>query len=426
MASFDDTFAAELRALRPTPSPDFTAKLDERAAAGFPRRPDDGGGKSLWERLRAWFTGLTPRRALVPGGAFALVAVVVATAVVAISNSAGTSGDHVVRHSIEESGMATGGSESGGAAAPASPQRDAPKRQGLNGLEKGGPAHAPSQASEAAGAEIEVESGKASAGIEFLPSTPGKGAKSGGGGGNGVSAGGTAGDSFAPRNRDIERSASIVLGTTPDKLAEASARVYQAVHTANGIVLHSTTHSSRHGGEASFDLLIPSGRLNNALGTFSGIAEVRSRHDATTDITAPTVSVAEELQDSNARIESLIAQLGEAESEAEREAVEGELRGERDHHAALRASLERLEDRASMSRVSLRIISGHGAGVAPSGDSGSWGVGDALHDAGHILAVAGGVAIIGLAVLGPIALILLAAWLLNRFRVRRLRERALD
>jgi hypothetical protein len=395
MASFDDTFAAELRALRPTPPPAFTAELDERAAAGFPRRPDKGGGgKSWWARLRAWFAGLTPRRALVPGGAFALVAVVVATAVVAISNSGSASNEGVVTSA--QSGSA-GGAESSeaGSAIEAAPAAHAQKR-------------APR---------------KEEAGVEEQGSS-----ESGGGATNGGFAYGKA--EKAPtlqsaRNRDIERSASIVLGTTPDKLSEASARVYQAVHQANGIVLHSTTRGSRHGGEASFDLLIPSGRLNNTLATFSGIAEVRSRHDATTDITAPTVSASEELQDSNARIEGLVAQLGEAESDAEREAVEGELRGERDHHAQLRASLERLEDRASMSRVSLRIISGHGAGVVPGGDSGSWGVGDALHDAGHILAVAGGVVIIGLAVLGPIALILLAAWLLNRFRVRRLRERAL-
>ena len=34
----DDRLAAELRALRPAPSPEFAAKLDGRAAAGFPRR----------------------------------------------------------------------------------------------------------------------------------------------------------------------------------------------------------------------------------------------------------------------------------------------------------------------------------------------------------------------------------------------------
>jgi hypothetical protein len=414
MASFDDTFAAELRALRPTPRQAFAAELDERAAAGFPRRPDDdGGGKSWWARLRAWFAGLTPRRALVPGGAFALVAVVIATAVVAISNSGSGPNEEVMTSAESQSSGSSASSEAG-------------KKAGKTPLGAAAPVHGAEETEAASGAEE-------SAGVEFepevspVPKVENGPAIAAGGSHSSAGAGVPAGPRAlpSPRNRDIERSASIVLGTTPDKLAEASARVYEAVHAANGIVLHSATHSSRHGGEASFDLLIPSGKLNSTLATFSGIAEVRSRHDATTDITTPTVSASEELQDSNARIESLIGQLGEAESEAEREAVEGELRGERDHHAQLRASLERLEDRASMSRVSLRIISGHGAGVVPSGDSGSWDVGDALHDAGHILTVAGGVAIIGLAILGPIALILLAAWLLNRFRIRRLRERAL-
>ena len=78
-----------------------------------------------------------------------------------------------------------------------------------------------------------------------------------------------------------------------------------------------------------------------------------------------------------------------------------------------------------MSEVTVRIVTDHGAGVTPPGKDGSWGVGDALHDAGHILTIAAGVALIGLAILGPIALIALAFWLANRFRVRRLRERTL-
>ena len=36
----DDTMLAELRELRPKPRPEFTAELDQRAAAGFPRRAD--------------------------------------------------------------------------------------------------------------------------------------------------------------------------------------------------------------------------------------------------------------------------------------------------------------------------------------------------------------------------------------------------
>jgi len=57
---------------------------------------------------------------------------------------------------------------------------------------------------------------------------------------------------------------------------------------------------------------------------------------------------------------------------------------------------------------------------------GGWGVSDGLDDAGRILAVAAGVTVIALAILGPLALIALLAWLAHRILVRRSRERALD
>ena len=119
---------------------------------------------------------------------------------------------------------------------------------------------------------------------------------------------------------------------------------------------------------------------------------MRERHDATNDITAPTVSAAEELADSNATIEGLLKQLGEVESQAEGESVEARRR-----HAAIRASLDHLHQSASMSEVSVRIVvTKASAGVTP-----------------------------GLAVLAPFALIALLIWVGNRFRVRRLRERTL-
>ena len=119
-------------------------------------------------------------------------------------------------------------------------------------------------------------------------------------------------------------------------------------------------------------------------------------------------------------------ELGDTETEAERESVEARLREERGRHASIRARLDHLDKRAAMSEVTVRIVTDHGAGVTPpSKDDGSWGVGDALHDAGQILTIAAGVLLIGLAILGPIALIALAFWLANRFRLRRLRERTL-
>jgi hypothetical protein len=106
-------------------------------------------------------------------------------------------------------------------------------------------------------------------------------------------------------------------------------------------------------------------------------------------------------------------------------AAEAELHGERLRAAALRANLADLQRRANLSQVSLKIESGE-EGAAPADENGSWGIGDALDDAGHILEVAAGVALIGLAILAPFALLALIAWLTRRGGVRRVRERALS
>jgi hypothetical protein len=423
----DDTLFAELRELRPTPRPEFTAELDERAAAGFPRR-STRSAKTPAARLMERWRAMSPRRRLIPVLGFALVAIVVATVVVAVSQSGGQRlnvniAENGKIHGIEESG----GSEAAGAGATSAPTTSnfGKSARGASHHANGGGGRAASQSGanlpkyettptesvEESGAEIEVESAPA----EAAEGTEHAGEES------------AAGTVHVPAGRDIERSAYVVLGTKPGEVAGAAGKVYEAVHAAHGIVLHSSVQSGKGGATgASFELLIPSRKLDDALAAFSSIAEVRQRHDATNDITAPTVGAAEELADSNASIEGLLKELGSVETEAERESVEARLREERRRHAAIRASLDHLHKRASMSEVSVRIVTDHGAGVTPGGsDSGNWGVGDALHDAGHILTIAAGVVLIGLAVLAPIALIAMLFWAGNRFRVRRLRERTL-
>jgi hypothetical protein len=226
----------------------------------------------------------------------------------------------------------------------------------------------------------------------------------------------------ASPHRDIERSAEIGLLADPSDVADDSAQVFSAVHEAHGIVLRSTTTAGRRAG-ADFDLLIPSARLGDALAALSAIDQVRTRHEATADITKPTVTISEELRDSRARIDSLLAQLSSAEVESERDAIEVELRGERRHAARLRSQLARLHQRADFSRVSLRIEAGPSSGASSGGD---WGIGNAWGDAGHILGIAAGVTVIGLAVIAPLALILLLAWLAHHLWRRTRRERALD
>jgi hypothetical protein len=409
----DDTLFAELRVLRPTPRPEFAAELDERAAAGFPRRARTSAAAKPFALLADRWRELSPRRRLVPALAVVLAALVVATAVVSISQS-GTKSNPADEAVV---GMVPGAGESGRTAeeSAGTSAAPAPSRHPGGGHDSAGGGHdsaggnGAAQPSESAGETVyEAE-------VPSVESAASAGAAA------------EAEPTFHAAGRDIERSAYVVLGTKPGEVSGAAAKVYEAVHASDGIVLHSKVRSGSAGATgAYFELLIPSDKLDDALSAFSQIAEVRQRHDATDDITAPTVNTGEELRDSNAAIEGLLKELGEVETEAERESVEARLREERRHHAAIRASLDHLHKRAAMSEVTVRIVTDHGAGVTPpSKGGGSWGVGDALHDADHILTIAAGITLIGLAVLGPIALILLAFWLANRFRVRRLRERAL-
>jgi hypothetical protein len=225
-------------------------------------------------------------------------------------------------------------------------------------------------------------------------------------------------------NRAVERSATLVLGAAPADVADDSSQVFEVVQAHDGIVMRSSTHEGEPGqAGATFELLIPSAKLSDALAELSAIDEVRSRQEATADITAPTVNVTELLRDSKARIDSLLAQLEGAETESEREAVEAELSQERRHRAALRAQLQHLQQRADLSRVLVRIETG--AEDESGSGGGTWGIDDALGDAGQILAVAAAVAVVGLAILGPIALIALLAWLTHRAWVRRERRRVL-
>ncbi len=369
----DDQLAAELRALRPTPRPEFTAELDERAAAGFPRRSRLSleGVPVIGTAMRSKRPAHRRWRLLLPAGGVAVVAIAVATAVIATNDGEKES---------------TGGSLLS-LSAPSS-EESAP-------------------APEASAPEASSAASEAGASLNFDGS------------------GGYARGSAQLDNRAVERSATLVLGAAPGDVADDSAEVFEVVRAHDGIVMRSSTREGEPGrAGATFELLIPSPKLGDALADLSAIDEVRSRQEATADITAPTVNVTELLRDSKARVDSLLGQLEGAETESEREAVEAELGQERRHRARLRAQLQNLQRRADYSRVLVRIETGEVKESAT--DGGAWGVDDALGDAGKILAVAAAIAVVGLAILGPIALIALLAWLTHRAWVRRERRRVLS
>jgi Domain of unknown function (DUF4349) len=377
----DDQLIADLQALRPTPRPQFAAELDERAAAGFPRR------SRLLQGAPALFTAMRGkgpadlRRLLMPAGGVAFAAVAVATVLV-VANQGGSTSSHLTEATTTRSHGSTLGE--------------------LNYFDGSGSYVKPAPA---AGAEEE-------SGTAYEAEAPVAGNTSAA---NGTLAGGS--------HRDVERAAEITLAAQPEDVADDATGVFEAVHANNGIVMRSSTQEGRAGeAGATFELLIPSAKLGDAMAAFSEIDHVRSRHEATADITAPTVTKAELLRESRSRIASLLAQLEAAETEEEREAIEAELRHERRHAGRLAAQLDHLHRRADFSRVSLRIETGGGE----SSGGGAWGIDDALHDAGHVLTIAAAVTLVALAVLGPIALIALLAWLTHRAWVRRERRRVLS
>ena len=403
----DEEITAALSALRPEPRPEFAAKLDARVAAGFPRKSRLGEFSPLGalDRLRA----LKPRQVLLPAGAFALTAIVVATVVVAQSGS-GSSESRV--SNLEELSLPSRDATS---ASEAATPEEAGAGRGQGGVAQS--ARPEAAEAESPGSVYESES-------EGIVRNSAAGGVNAAGNGTGSASAGGSGSAYDANHRAVERSAEITLGTDPAGVGDAAAKVFDVVHANRGIVLRSSTNDGAAGeAGAEFELLIPSAKIGDAMAAFSAIAEVRARHEATTDITAPTVGTAEHLEDSKARIDGLLAQLAAAASDSEREAVEAELATERRRAAGLRTSLQKLDRRANLSRVELRIESDE-AGAAP-GAGGSWGVGDALGDAGRILAVAAAVSLVGLAIIGPIALLALLAWLAHRAWLRRARRQAL-
>jgi hypothetical protein len=373
--------ATALAETRPVPSEAFTQKLDKRVAAGFPRRSRRSGTPLSLIRDHLLVSG--PGRLLFAGGGVALVAIAVATVIFA-----GGSGTEQSSRGglLNEVSRFSGSSES-------SESQSQPTEPRAAGSGRAAPQYGSS-----------IPQHESEAASRAAPTSSANGAAE------------TSGRS----HRDIERSAEIALLADPDDVADDSAAVFDAVHDARGIVLRSATTSGKRAG-ARFDLLIPSAQLGDALAAFSAIDEVRTRHEATEDITSPTVNASEKLRDSRARIDGLLTQLARAETETEMNVIEAELARERRHATNLRAQLDKLEQRTDFSRVSVKIETG---GSSTDSD-GAWGIGDAFGDAGHILGIAAGVTLIGLAVLAPLALIALLAWLAHRTWVRTQRQRAL-
>jgi hypothetical protein len=229
----------------------------------------------------------------------------------------------------------------------------------------------------------------------------------------------------APNGRKIVQSAQLALTTQSDKVDAVSQELYDVVGRESGYVNNSSI-TAGGGGYAQFELSVPSAALQDTMTALSRLrfASVASRTDNVQDVNGQYLSDQRTLADARALRTSLLKQLAAATTQEQIDSLKARLR---DAEASIRSdesTLHSLTHKIDYSQVTVSL----GSASAPVAHhhSGGFTIGRAAHDAGRVLVVAAGVALITLAVLVPVGLVAaLAAWIAVVARRRR-REQALD
>ena len=365
-----------LREERPQPRPEFELSLDLRAHEGFPREDRPGIHKADPARRRELHTPHRLRTTPLALGTAAAI-FIVATALI-------TTG-------VFEGG---GTDESAPSSAAQEPLEMALPSERLQRDQATGQQSTPSRANGAAEPSVAPLLSPAPAGV-------------------------------APRatNRQVERSAEIVLSTPRRRIEDVADGVIRVTDRQGGFVLSSSVSSGdRSSAGASFDLRIPTTRLDAAVAALSELAHVRSRTQAAQDVTAEFTSPRRRLADALAERRGLLRRLALADTPNETAAVRARLRAVNRRANRAQAQLRMLRERVAFAAVSVAVRPGADGG---QGDDG-WSLGDAAGDAVSVLGAVAGAAIVGLAVAFPAAFLALLAWLAYRAVVRRRREQALD
>jgi Domain of unknown function (DUF4349) len=384
-----DELERELRAERPEIEPEFARKLDDWAAAGFPRGElSPARGTSLRDRFARHRT--QPRRRkgrvgggmLAPAGALAtFLAIVIA---IGVTSNGGDSDD----------GGDAGGAGGGDAALEAAP----PAKEVPDG----------------GGSELDA----GSAPVE--PATSGADRRSFGR----ISEPTSAGRSHGKIALDVE----LALATAPEDFRDTADGVLDVVDDHGGFVLQSSVSGGdpdvdgAQPGRANFETRIPAGQLQAAIASLSDLGHVVSRTDGTKDVTGRFTDAKRRI-DAYARArDRLLQRLEDATTETEQDAIRAQLRIVEAELADAQDDLGNAQQRVQLVPVSVTVA----ADSSVTGDEGEWGIGDAFDDAGKVLEVAGGVLVIGAAALLPIAILAFLAWLVADRARQRARERTLD
>lgn len=219
--------------------------------------------------------------------------------------------------------------------------------------------------------------------------------------------------------------ASVTLAAHgPEGVQEAADAVARLAASAGGYVESSHVQVRRSGGpsEAELRLSVPSAKLSSSIAALGRIAPVRAVSQESEDITSTYEAARRQLADDEAVRHALLRALAAATTEGRIDSLREQLASNRQALARDRARLHSIAHTAATSQLEVAIT---GSGAAGPG-SGQGTLDRGLHDAAHVLAVAGAVALVALAVIVPLALLALALDALRRSWRRRRREAVLE
>jgi Domain of unknown function (DUF4349) len=230
--------------------------------------------------------------------------------------------------------------------------------------------------------------------------------------------------------RKIIQGGQLSLVTSSARIDDVAQEIFVVIGQVHGIVNSSSvTASGGPGGYAQFQLSIPSGSLPETMAELSSLryARVTSRTDTTQDVTDQYQADVQRLGDARALRTSLLKQLANAVTQGQIDSLTAQIHDNESAIASDESTLRSLNHQIADSQVTVTINGGFVGVASRSGGNGSGlTFGRAAHDAGRVLTVAAGIALIGLAALLPIALIGAFAWWVASALRRRRREHALD
>jgi hypothetical protein len=380
-----------LRAERPQARPSFAERMDERVARRFAQVPPPAPKKPR----RSWAGFWQASGAMAAG-----VAVIVGIAIVASGhNGASSESSSSAASSAAPSPSAGFGSAGGSASSAGSASSSA--AAGTSAQRAPAP-HSAEKAAASAPATIPPT------GSQTLDATP----------------------SLQPptTGRKVVQSAQLQLAAAPNRIDNVAQQVYDVIGQLNGIVVRSTiTQTGGLDGSANFQLSVPSASLGQAMSQLSSLhyASVLSRTDASQDITDQYGAAKRALSDARALRTSLLKQLASATTTEQIDSLKAQIRDAEASISSDEATLNRLNHQVGFSQLALDISARTPPAPAPH-HSGGFGIGRAAHDAGRVLTVAAGVALIAIAALIPVALVAALLWWVGSAIRRRRREQALD